>query len=270
MICRVRVHVPLLSIACFALHLLFFFSEFPFSRSCPTGVKPDEPGHFDFYLVVFDWRAEFCTTSRFKNSLSCQKPDEHHKTSLTLRGLWPNFRHGIGPHCCAPHKHKHVLSVTRPHCFDQIRHKLSFLQKYWPSDQIPSPAPKDVKLHNSAWDHAWTKHGTCSGLEFSPYFDLALKFAKDLDLVAPQSLISKIGQEVARGELEAIYNEGNPCGEDKECLVRIVCEGKYLSGIQICFDKSANVDKSAKRVVCPPSSSSTKCSEVLLNVREFK
>jgi len=73
-------------------------------------------------------------------------------STYTLHGLWPPTNDCGGP----PFSEAAIKSIE------------SQLSVYWAS------CPEYSQSNLEFWDHEWTKHGTCSGLDEKPFFSAAL------------------------------------------------------------------------------------------------
>lgn len=105
-----------------------------------VGTKP--PGQFDYYVLALTWVPAFCATRNDPNE--CGK-----NLGFALHGLWPQFANGDYPSTCAT------------------------------TDLTPAMRTKYEGIYPSPTmiGHEWSKHGTCSGLSMTDYFDLSSRDA---------------------------------------------------------------------------------------------
>ena len=100
-------------------------------------------GRFDYYVLALSWAPSWCrSTDDPRDSNSC---DIGRKTGFTVHGLWPQSERG------------------------------------WPSNcpsNFPGPSRAETRAmidlmgsSGLAW-YQWRKHGRCSGLSATAYFDL--------------------------------------------------------------------------------------------------
>lgn len=193
-------------------------------------------GDFDFYVFQQSWSAEFC----FSHATypGCVSPTSEMKTSLTIHGLWPNYNQPDAaghdyPECC-PSSYGPAIDPT------VVNSLLAQFQEYWPSEQDPNPSPPYTA---SLWQHEWGKHGTCSGLAQSPYFQQAI--ATHLKLGTPSAIVNNIGRTVSRADVEAAYTGGSACVKGQSCMVGLGCSSKFLADVTTCWSKTG------KQMECP-------------------
>jgi ribonuclease T2 len=92
------------------------------------------------------------------------------------------------------------------------------LDVYWPNVKEPETSPEHVEF----WQHEWSKHGTCSGLDQRTYFLSALRSS----LSTPD--IVQYGSTVDKSVLLEAYG-----GADK--VVAVCSKGKFLSEVRSCL-----------------------------------
>ncbi|WP_206240545.1 ribonuclease T2 family protein [Novosphingobium terrae] len=99
------------------------------------------PGAFDYYVLALSWEPGFCATTT-GHADECRAPK-----GFVLHGLWPQLEGGDYPsNCDGP-----ALTADQ--------------RQQW------GPIYADPSLIN----HEWPKHGTCSGLTPTAYFQLSSK-----------------------------------------------------------------------------------------------
>ena len=107
------------------------------------------------------------------------------------------------------------------------------LDVYWPNVKDPETSPE----HAEFWQHEWSKHGTCSGLDQKTYFLSALRsFLPTPDIVQYGSTVDKSALLEAYGGAEKV--------------VAVCSNGKFLSEVRSCL--SVGEDGMPKeQIPCP-------------------
>ena len=110
--------------------------------------------------------------------------------------------------------------------------------KYWPNVKYSVDDPS----YGSFWEHEWSKHGTCTGLEQSKYFesavDLLLKFG------SPSILSDSVGHSMSAEDLRRAMGGDN--------MVSLQCDGNKkdtLSGAFTCWTQKYGIPGS--QIICP-------------------
>jgi len=211
-----------------------------------NGADYGSAGDFDFYVVQQSWPAEFCYSH--SSYPGCENPTNWQQNNLTLHGVWPNYnvaRSGHDwPQCCSS---KYGTSITQ----SEMESILSELQTYWPSEQDPAPSGD---WSSSLWEHEWNKHGTCSGLGVTDYFQHGINIMQQANISTPSVISSNIGGSTTAEAIQSAFNNGSPCGSGA-CLVGVTCSGSYLEAITTCWSKDLT-----QQLVCPASVIGKQCS----------
>jgi ribonuclease T2 len=92
------------------------------------------------------------------------------------------------------------------------------LDVYWPNVKESETSPE----HDEFWQHEWSKHGTCSGLDQKTYFLSALRHS------LPTPDLVQYGSTVTKSALFEAYG-----GADK--VVAVCSNGKFLSEVRSCL-----------------------------------
>jgi ribonuclease T2 len=194
--------------------------------SC-NGKDFGDQGKFDFYTYAQSWSAGWCETSGHSNVPGCVSPTQFQMTNATIHGMWPNYDAQQGnhwwPQCCDSTFGNNV----DPNVVKQL---LPQLQEYWPNEQDPTGG----NLGSSLWAHEWNKHGTCSGLDQTPYFENAMNIAAQLG--TPSIITQNRNQTVSIDALYEAYGASN-CQNGQPCLVGFSCTNNALVQIMTCWGK---------------------------------
>jgi ribonuclease T2 len=161
-----------------------------------------EPGRFDYYAVALSWSPAFCATHDDPNQ--CARGRQN---GFVLHGLWPQYEKGYPQEC----------STER--LPPQTREKYAALY----------PSPKMI-------GHEWQKHGTCSGLNPSAYFELSARLSGQLAIPAPyQHPVQPV--RTSYGEFVQAFRAANPRLAENAVLPFCGSGGRFLSEIHVCYDK---------------------------------
>lgn len=160
--------------------------------------------NFDYYVLSLSWSPEHCATSDRPDNQQC---GVQRRYGFIVHGLWPQNQHGY-PHDCAgdPRLSQSIVESMR--------------------DIMPS----DTLIH-----HEWAKHGLCSGLDASAYFQQVRNARTRIVIPAsfsPDSVRVNSSEEAIRKDFLA----ANPSlGRD---TLALQCDSQYLAEVRICMDKS--------------------------------
>ena len=122
--------------------------------------RRDEPGKFDYYVLVLSWSPSYCAGSRDRFSTRPDPQCEGRPFSFVVHGLWPQYERGFPEDC----------QVPAPRLSRNIVGSMLDLM----------PSPRLVY-------HEWDRHGTCSGLGQGAYFDTIRK-AREAVKIPPDYL----------------------------------------------------------------------------------
>jgi len=110
----------------------------------PAMAEGERAGKFDYYVMALSWTPNWCASEGDrKNSDQC---DDDRGFGFTLHGLWPQFNVGW-PSYCKPAQRAPSRSQTN--------------------------AMADIMGSGGLAWHQWKKHGTCSGLSSTDFFELS-------------------------------------------------------------------------------------------------
>lgn len=189
------------------------------------GKKQNEDSSW-MYVFAYSWTPGFCGTQ--SNDPGCSTPQSYWKTHFTLHGLWPQYTDNGYPSFC-------TTEAFDPSSPEEVG--MSTMETYWPNVQA-NPGDSD---YDDFWMHEWTKHGTCSTLDQTTYYQTAINLIKQFG--TPSVVSSNIGKSIAADDIRDGFG-----GSDK---VLLKCSSGSLTGAYTCWTQSNGIPSS--QVSCPSS-----------------
>ena len=178
------------------------------------------------YVFTYSWTPGFCQTQ--SNDPGCDAPEDYWKTHFTLHGLWPQYIENGYPQTCT----NEAFNPADPESIG-----MDTMTTYWPNVQA-NPGDSD---YDSFWQHEWSKHGTCSGLDQTAYFQAAIDLIKKVG--TPSIVSDNVGKSVATSDIRDAFG-----GASKAILK---CSSKTMVGLSTCYTQSKGMPD--QQVDCPPS-----------------
>jgi ribonuclease T2 len=172
--------------------------------------RQNEPGKFDFYMLVLSWSPSFCAESAERNPARASRNPQcgPRPYSFVVHGLWPQYARGFPEFCHVP-----APRLSRAIVDDML-------------DLMPAPA---------LVYHEWDRHGTCSGVAAGTYFETIRK-ARAAVKIPPEFLDLQSTLTVSPGEVEDAFIKANK-GLTREGL-SISCSGPRLDEVRICMTRN--------------------------------
>ncbi len=170
--------------------------------------RQNEPGQFDFYVLSLSWSPSFCAANAER---PFRRPDPQcgpRPYSFVVHGMWPQYDRGFPEFC----------QVPAPRLGRNIVGSMLDLM----------PSPRLVY-------HEWDRHGTCSGLSQSAYFDTIRK-ARAVVKIPQQYLELRSPLTVTPDEVEDAFVAANP-GLTREGI-SVTCGGRRLDEVHICLSRT--------------------------------
>jgi len=168
--------------------------------------RQNEPGQFDFYVLALSWSPSFCEAAGERGTPPQQQCGAR-PYSFVVHGLWPQYENGFPEFCQrpAPRLNRNIVS--------------SML------DLMPAP-----RLIFNEWD----KHGTCSGLSPTAYFETIRKARAAVKI--PEAYIGPTEPlTVTPDEVEDAFVKVNP-GLTRDA-VAVTCDSRRLGEVRVCMGK---------------------------------
>src|SRR6266446_6209030 len=168
--------------------------------------RQNQPGQFDFYVLSLSWSPSFCEAAGERGTPPQQQCGAR-PYSFVVHGLWPQYERCFPEFCQqpAPRLDRNIVS--------------SML------DLMPAP-----RLIFQQWD----KHGTCSGLSASAYFELVRKARAVVKIPEPYVEVTR-ALTVTPDEVEEEFVKANP-GLTRDGIA-VTCRSRRLGEVRICLGK---------------------------------
>ena len=163
------------------------------------------PGQFDFYVLALSWSPAFCQSEAGqRNRTQCGRDQ---RSEFVVHGLWPQYERGFPSDCSTVNR-----SIPR-----------------MAMDKAAAIFP-DERLAR----YEWNKHGTCSGLSPSEYFDnvadARAKVVVPAQFHQPASDVETSPMEVERSFTAA--NRGL-----RADMMAVQCTRGLMTEVRICMSK---------------------------------
>ena len=194
------------------------------------------PGDFDFYVLEELWPAQSCWGL---NTPLCQNPTSYMRVNTTLHGLWPQYakaRDGHQwPQCCQLSNWFANASTVHPF--------IDSMRLNWPDRDTKAP---DSYTWSDFWAHESDKHLSCTGLNETEAFELALNV--HLLKPTPAWFGEHAGELVPLQKLYAAFS-APLCLSENGCILSIDCvNGSYFNSVVTCWQKD-----DLEPMICPPT-----------------
>ena len=169
----------------------------------PVHADGDRAGQFDYYVLALSWSPTWCTLEGdARGAEQCQQ--DH---GWILHGLWPQFHRGWPSFC---------PTVKRP-----------------PSRAMTRDMADIMGSAGLAW-YQWKKHGRCTDLPASTYYDLS---RQAYDAVNRPGVFRKLTKpvELPASVVEDAFLKANPTLERN--MITITCRDHHIQEVRICLSK---------------------------------
>jgi ribonuclease T2 len=171
-------------------------------------LRQNEPSQFDFYVLSLSWSPSFCAEAAERHSRLSGGPQCGARPySFVVHGLWPQYDKGFPEYCQHP----------SPRLYHGIVSSML--------DLMPAP-----HLIFNEWD----KHGTCSGLSPTTYFDTVRK-ARAAVKIPPDYIDIKQPLAVTPAAVEDAFVKAN--SGLTPAAMAIGCDKTRLTEMRICLTK---------------------------------
>ena len=169
----------------------------------PAVATGERAGDFDYYVMSLSWSAAWCALEGdARHDPQC---DAGRGLTFTLHGLWPQYEQGWPDYC---------RTVER----DPTR--------------AETAAMADIMGGAGLAFYEWKKHGRCSGLSATAYFDTVRHAFASVTIPPVFSQMSKT-LNVPAEVIEGAFLESNP--SLKRDQITITCKDGLIQEVRICL-----------------------------------
>ncbi len=183
----------------------------------PVRAEGERAGEFDYYVLALSWSPNWCSLEG--DARGADQCDDRHDYGWILHGLWPQNEQGW-PSYCRTAKRDPSRSQTR--------------------------AMSDVMASGGLAWHQWKKHGRCSGLSASDYFETSRRaYAK----ITRPEVFRKLDRAVKLPAkvVEEAFLQANPNLDDQ--MITITCKRNHIQEARICLTKDLKPRKCGRDVI---------------------
>lgn len=175
--------------------------------SLPGAARADgeRAGDFDYYVLALSWSPNWCATDGAgRDASQCDPRTDSH---FVLHGLWPQKERGYPSYCRTAER-------------DPTRAQSAAMEDIMGSD-------------GAAW-YQWKKHGRCSGLAATAYYETARTAYRAITI---PEVFRKLNRDVTLPAtvVEEAFLEANPGLTRDE--ITITCKGERIQEARICLTK---------------------------------
>ena len=167
---------------------------------CEARIPALQKADYDYYMLSLSLAPAFCEDAIGNRRMPRQCRDvglaDFQRQPLTLHGLWPNKLTGRHPFYCNGERDRGGMCGQT---------------------QVDLPATISAKLDTAMPGtvdclerHEWAKHGSCSGLDMTAYFDESIKLTERANQAMGAALANHAGREVDLELLRAELRKRDP------------------------------------------------------------
>jgi len=177
--------------------------------------RQNAPGQFDYYVLALSWSPSYCEAAQARDpSRKAGMECGGRPFAFVVHGLWPQYEKGFPSYC----------QVPAP--------KLDRAQVSGALELMPSPI---------LVVHEWDRHGTCSGLSSSAYFETMRK-ARAVVKIPPEYLNLASPISVTPDDVAEAFVKINP-GLTRADMA-VACDKTRLTEVRLCIAKDFSKESS--------------------------
>ena len=173
--------------------------------AAPASADGERAGEFDYYVLALSWTPTWCAIEGDRRG--SDQCDDRHDFGWTLHGLWPQYHRGWPAFC---------PTIERN-----------------PSRRMTADMADIMGTSGLAW-YQWNKHGSCTGLSATDYYDLS---RRAYESVTRPPVFRKLDRAVKLPAevVEEAFLKANP-GLEAD-LLTITCKAGRIQEARLCLSK---------------------------------
>ncbi len=171
----------------------------------PVFAQTDRAGEFDYYVLALSWTPSWCALEGDDRDSPQCNPDTGF--GFTVHGLWPQYEQGWPEFCTTSARD--------------------------PSRRQTAEMADIMGTGGLAW-YQWKKHGRCSGLSATDYFETTREAYEN---ISRPEVLRRIDQtyQLPASVIEAAFLESNP--DFTADQITITCKQGRIQEARICLTK---------------------------------
>lgn len=170
---------------------------------CFAFAKGERAGDFDYYVVALSWSPNWCALEGdAKDSPQCEADKDF---GWVLHGLWPQYEDGWPSYCNTSHPN--------------------------PSRRMTNDMADIMGTSGLAW-HQWNKHGRCTGLSATAYYDLSREAYNAINRPAVFRQLPR-SVKIPASIVEEAFIKDNPQLSPRG--VTVTCKSNMIQEVRICL-----------------------------------
>ena len=173
--------------------------------AAPVWAEGERAGDFDYYVLSLSWSPTWCALEG--DARGADQCDDGRDYGWTLHGLWPQNERGWPSYCRTSQRD---------------------------ASKGQTKAMTDIMGSGGLAWHQWKKHGRCSGLSASDYFETSRRAYASVERPAvfrklkdPVKLPAKVVEEA--------FLKANP--NLSENMVTVTCKKRRIQEVRVCLTK---------------------------------
>ena len=173
------------------------------------GARADVAGEFDYYVLSLSWSPNWCAVEGdARGSEQCKDGKDH---GWILHGLWPQFERGYPAYC---------QTAKAP-----------------PSRRMTAQMADIMGTSGLAW-HQWKKHGTCTNLTASEYYETS---RDAYERIVRPDILRRLTQTITVSPtvIEAAFLDANPLLKSNQ--ITITCKADHIQEARICLTRDLSL-----------------------------
>ncbi len=171
--------------------------------ACPAFAEGEPAGNFDYYVLALSWSPNWCL--REGDARDAPQCDDRSDHGWTLHGLWPQYETGWPSYCRTTERD--------------------------PSRGLTG-SMVDLMGSSGLAFHQWKKHGRCSGLSASRYFEVS---RSAVESVSVPDVFRRLESDIrlpAEVVEEAFLGDNPDLDAD---MITVTCRDGMIAEVRICL-----------------------------------